>query len=148
MGATSELFIQMQDELVNTCEQVENGDIEILDAVIEFRKQRSFHEQMLKEIGSFENQYFNEIENSAKEHQNEYRGAKFEFRAGRKNFDYSKIDEVVKAKENAKAVESKYKTAWDLSQKGTSALDEDTGEILQIPIVKYGKSTMVVKLPK
>lgn len=148
MGATSELFIQMQDELVNTLDSVENGDINVLDAVIEFRKQKAFHEQMIKEINHFESENYNEIEISAKEHQNEFRGAKFEFRAGRKTFDFSEINEVVDAKKKAKEVEAKYKTAWQLNQKGTSALDEDTGEILQIPTVKYGKSSMVVKLPK
>lgn len=148
MGATSELFLQIQDEFVNTCDNVENGNTELLEAVIEMRKQRAFHEQMLKDISSFESEYLNEIENSAKEHQNEFKGAKFEFRAGRKTFDFSGIEEVKIAKQNAKEIESKYKTAWELNQKGTSALDEDTGEILQIPSVKYGKSSMVVKLPK
>lgn len=148
MGATSELFIQMQDELVNVCEQVENGDIEILDAVVQMRKQRSFHEEMLKEIGNFENQYFNEIENSAKEYQNEFRGAKFEFRGGRKTFDFKGIKEIETANTKLKDAKSKYQLAWEMNQKGQVSVDPDTGEVLQIPAVKYGKSSMVVKLPK
>lgn len=148
MGATSELFIQMQDQLVNTINQVENGDIQVLDAVIEMRKQREFHEQMLKEISHFESEKYNEIELEAKEHQNEFRGAKFEFRSGRKTFSFKGIDEVEKATEDLKTVKDKYQSAWEMKQKGLAPVDEDTGEVLQLPTVSYGKSSMVVKLPK
>lgn len=148
MGATSELFIQMQDELVNTINQVESGDIEVLDAVIKMRKQKAFHEEMLKEIAHFENEKFNEIELEAKEYQNEFRGAKFEFRNGRKTFSFKGIDEVEKATKDLKSVKDKYQSAWEMKQKGLAPVDEDTGEVLQLPTVSYGKSSMVVKLPK
>lgn len=148
MGATSELFIQMQDQLVNTINQVENGDIQVLDAVIEMRKQREFHEQMLKEISHFESENYNEIELEAKEHQNEFRGAKFEFRNGRKTFSFKGIEEVEKATKDLKSVKDKYQSAWEMKQKGLAPVDEETGEVLQIPTVSYGKSSMVIKLPK
>lgn len=148
MGAISELYIQMQDEFINTCDNVENGNIELLEAVIEMRKQKAFHEQMIKDINEFEAQNYNDIENSAKDYQNEFRGVKFEFRGGRKTFDFKGIEEVQIAKDNAKEIEQKYKTAWEMKQKGFAPVDEETGEVLQIPIVKYGKSSMIVKLPK
>ncbi len=149
MGATKELFIQMQDELVNTCDAVENGDINVLDAVIELRKQKQFHEEMLKEIKNFETQYSDEIEQEATANQNEYRGATFEFRAGRKTFDFSKIKEVKIAKDNVKELEQKYKQAFEMKQKGMTAIDESTGEIItELPTVKYAKSSIIVKLPK
>lgn len=148
MGATSELFIQMQDKFINTCNNVENGNIELLEGVIEMRKQKAFHEQMIKDINAFEYENYNEIESSAKEHQNEFRGVKFEFRGGRKTFDFKGIEEVQIAKDNAKEIEQKYKTAWEMKQKGFAPVDEETGEILKLPNVKFGKSIMVVKLPK
>lgn len=148
MGGISELYIQMQDELINTCNEVENGNKEILDAIIELRKQKQFHEQILKEINTFESQYFTEIECTAKEHENEFKGVKFEFRAGRKTFDFKGIQEVEIAKQNAKEIEQKYKSAWDMKQKGMIPIDEDTGEVLPIPKVKYSKSSMIIKLPK
>ena len=40
MGRTKELFYQLQEEFVAKCQAVENGDISILDAVIDFRKQK------------------------------------------------------------------------------------------------------------
>lgn len=148
MGVTSEMFIQMQDALVNDISRVENGEVHLLEATIELRKQKAFHEQMIENIKSFESENFNEIEVQAKEYQNEYKGSTFEFRNGRKTFDFKGIEEVEIAKDNAKEIEAKYKAAWEMKQKGLAPVDEDTGEVLQVPTVKYGKSVMVVKLPK
>ncbi len=148
MSKTKELFIGMQDELINTFNAYENGDINVLDAVIYLREQKAFHEEMLKNIKDFESENQHEIELEANANQNEYKGAKFEFRAGRKTFDYSKIEEVATAKNNVKELEQKYKSAWENHQKGLVPVDAETGEILQLPEMKVGKSTMVVKMPK
>lgn len=148
MGATNEMFIQMQDALVNDLNKIKNGEVHLLQATIELRKQRVFHEEMIEEIKAFESENYNEIEAEAKEYQNEYGGASFEFRNGRKTFDFNGIEEIKEAKEHAKKVESKYKSAWEMKQKGLAPVDEETGEVLQVPTVKYGKSVMIVKLPK
>lgn len=147
MGVSKDLFISMQEALVDTIERTENGYINHLDAVIELRKQKSFHEEMLKSISEFESENYNEIELQAKDYDNKYKGVKFEFRNGRKTFDFSKIEEVKIADANLKEIKKKYQTAWDSVQKGITPVDDSTGEILQVPIMSQGKSVMVVKIP-
>lgn len=137
---------QLQDQFLKILEQVESGDINFLEAVIEVRKIKLGINSLLKDLDAFENEYYNEIQMEASEHQNEYKGAKFEFRNGRKMFDFKGIDEVEKANQELKAIKDKYQSAWENRQKGLVPIDEETGEILNLPVVKYGKSSLVVKL--
>lgn len=147
MGATSEMFIQMQEEFMNTCENVDNGEISVLDAVIEMRNQRAMHEQMLKNFKNFEKEKADEIETEADAYGNKYKGATFEFRSGGKSFDYKGISEIDELENQLKEKKSLYKTAWENKQKGLLNVTED-GEELQLPKVKYRASSMIVKLPK
>lgn len=147
MGATSELFIQMQDEFVNTCNAIEEGNLDLLDGVINLRKQRVFYEEMASNIKTFESQYQEEIQQKAQDFGNEYKGVKFEFRKGGKTFDYKGIEEWKIASTNLKEIEDKYKSAWENAQKGNMSVTED-GEVLQLPQVNYRKDSMIIKLPK
>lgn len=147
MGRMSELHIQMQDELINQINLEENGECSVLDTIIYMRKERAFHEEMLNNIKKFETQKIDSIQTEAEQYQNEYKGAKFEFRSGGKTFDYSNIREVQEEEEKLKALKEKYKSAWEMKQKGFEPVTED-GEILELPIPKYRKDSMIVKLPK
>lgn len=146
MEANSNFKVQMQDEIINTCEDYKNGNIQLLEAVLRLRKRRVECESILKNIAAFEAEHYNEIELSAKEHQNEFRGAKFEFRNGRKTFDFSNIKEINDVTQKLTDTKSKYQTAWEMHQKGVAPVDADTGEVLELPTMKQGKSSMVVKL--
>lgn len=137
---------QLKDKFLKIIEQVESGDINYLDATIEVRKMKLELNELLNNLNAFESEYYNEIEMEAQEYQNEYKGAKFEFRSGRKMFDFKGIDEVDKANQRLKEVKQKYQSAWENNQKGLAPIDAETGEILNLPIVKYGKSSVVVKL--
>lgn len=144
---TETQFNHLREELVSQMNQAEEGEISILDAVIHMRKQRAFYEEMLKHIKSFEDENRDSIQEEAEMYENTYKGATFEFRSGGKTFDYSKIDEVAEAEEKVKELKDKYKLAFENSQKGLLAISED-GEELQLPIPKYRKSSLIIKLPK
>ena len=65
MGATSELFIAMQDEIMQTTQRVEDGMLTPLDAVIDLRQKRAVLEDSLALIKDFEQDKLEEIEQAA-----------------------------------------------------------------------------------
>lgn len=148
MIRTKDLFMQMQEDFVNTCNDVENGNISVLDAVIHFRRQKEVHEQMLENIKAFEAENIEQIEQEASYNQNQYKGAKFEFRGGGKSFNFKNIQEWEYAKDNLKEIEEKYKAVYLNKEKGLATYDETTGEELPIPEVIFRKSSLIVKLEK
>jgi len=64
---------------------------------------------------------------------------------GRKQFDFKNIDEWKVAKENLVQIENKYKSVYENNKNGISSLNEQTGEVLQTPIVTFSKSSLSVK---
>ena len=148
MIRTKDLFMQMQEDFVNTCNDVENGNISVLDAVITLRRQREIHEQMLENIKAFEAENIEQIEREASYNQNQYKGAKFEFRGEGKSFSFKNIKEWEYAKDNLKEIEEKYKNVYLNKEKGLATFDESTGEELSIPEVTFRKSALIVKFEK
>jgi hypothetical protein len=64
---------------------------------------------------------------------------------GRKQFDFKHIEEWKIAKYNLAEIESKYKSVYENQQKGLSSFNESTGEVLDVPIVTFSKSSLAVK---
>ncbi len=146
MGATSELVIKMQDELMNTIHQAKEGELSQLDAIIQLRETRKNLENSIGIIKDFEDDNREHIASEANEYPDGYKGYQFEFRNGRKMYSYKGIPEWEKANESKKEIESKYKTMLDAKIKGAvhANVSED-GEELPLPEISYGKSSLVVK---
>lgn len=64
---------------------------------------------------------------------------------GRKQFDFKHIEEWKIAKDNLAEIESKYKSVYENQQKGLSSFNEQTGEVLEVPVVTFSKSSLAVK---
>ena len=64
---------------------------------------------------------------------------------GRKQFDFKHIEEWKIAKDNLAEIESKYKSVYENQQKGLSSFNESTGEVLDVPVVTFSKSSLAVK---
>jgi hypothetical protein len=71
-------------------------------------------------------------------------GINFELREGAKNFDFKGIAEIDKMEQELKDLKEKYKRAYFAVQDGLVALTND-GELLEIPTIKYNKSSLIVK---
>ena len=61
---------------------------------------------------------------------------------GKREYDYSDIEEWQIAKDNLKEIEEKYK---QVALSKVSSLDESTGEVLQRPIITFSKSSIMIK---
>lgn len=146
MKNTKETRTGVEDEFCTAVKNYEDGNVGLLDTVITLRKQRKLLESIVNEIKDFEYKYYNELEIASKDVNNQYMGAKFSFRAGKKTFDFSEIEEVKIARENLKEIEGKYKSAWYMQQKGMMPVDEQTGEVLKVPLMKQSKSSLTIDL--
>ena len=146
MGRTKELFYQLQEEFVAKCQAVEDGDISILDAVIEFRKQKKECEDYIEIIKQFESSNIEQIEIQVDQNSGYYKGAELSVRQGGKIYNYTKITEWQKASEHLKAIEERYKNALINKEKGLMTVDQDGVILEEYPEVTYRKSSLIVKL--
>lgn len=131
-------------DILNLIQRAEDGEMSLLDAVIQLRKIKESCDSTLSFIKEFEDKYKDQIETEASAYQNEYKGATFEFRAGGKMFSFKGISEIEQKEAELKALKDRYQSAWENKQKGLLAVTED-GEELQLPTVSYRKSSMIVK---
>lgn len=117
-----------------------------LSAVIELRKEREHLENSLALIKEFEAENYDLIQNEAEKYQNQYKGFKFEFRNGRKTYDFKAIPEWQSAEKYKKEIEAKYKSMLEAKIKGAphANISED-GEELPLPEIKYSKSSLIIK---
>lgn len=75
-------------------------------------------------------------------------GYQFEKRNGSARYDFSHIQEHSELKSKIKAFEEKSKQAYRNWQKGITAVDDETGEVIPQPKVTYSKDVLIVKSNK
>ena len=120
---------------------VEVGNINALDAFAIFKKMESLFNEAKKSIDSLaidEAETFGESTFS-------HNGQKYEVRNGATRYSFKGIQEWEEKNEELKAIEEKYKQAYKNFKIGLSALDEITGELIDLPTVTQSKSSLIVK---
>ena len=154
MGSTKEMFIQIQEELLNVSNKCENGELSNLDALIEMRNTKQEAEKTLEIIKQFETDKINEIAHEAEQYGGTYRGFEIKSVNGRKVYNYKGISEIEEKQKEAKVLEEQYKNAFEGILKGivqTTEVDgvkywiDENGELKQIPELQIGKSYLTVK---
>jgi hypothetical protein len=137
---------QFREQTVNEVQQVINsiivgidlGNVNPLEAFAVFKKMEKMFDEAKKKIDLLA------IEEAEKFGQKsfEYNGQKYEVRDGAKRIDFSNIEEWKIANENLKEIEDKYKKVSLISH---AVIDQVTGEILPKPLIKFSKSSLIVK---
>jgi len=150
MGYSREIFTKMNAHLMQQITDAEMGDASHLDTFIELRAQRDLLNQNLDLIKSYEDDNSHLLIDEMSNYPEGYRNKIFELRSGRTTFDFKCIPEWDAVDTKKREIESKYKLMYQAVQKGFehSRIDPDTGEILPMPTVKYGKSSIVLKSKK
>lgn len=157
MGATKDLFISIQDELVNSIDKYENGEVSALETLLYLRGFKNKAEEVLSVVKDFENQNIEQIENEAKQFGNFYNGFEIKKVNGRTSYVYKNIPEVLALDNQKKSIEQKYKSAFDGYQKGIVQTTEDNGELKWIdengelkpfPELSHSASYIMVKQSK
>lgn len=147
MGFSSELFIDMQNELMDRVQQAENGDINHIDALIEFRAYKKYMEESINLLKEYENDHFNEIEQAVKEYPEGYRGYEFEVRNGRQIWDFKHIPEWQTHDNAKKECEQRYKNAFKARQNNLLVATEEGEEVI-LPKMDYAKGSIILKVKK
>ena len=154
---TKDYFMQLQEELQQTHELCENGELSNLDALIKMRNAKAQAESILETVKKFEDDRLNEISNEAEKYGGKYCGYEIKAVNGRKGFNFKGIEEIEAKDTEKKQLEEKYKSAFDGFQKGTVQTTEvdgvrywiDTdGELKPFPELTIGKSYLTVKQSK
>lgn len=156
MQSNSELFIQMQDELINTARLAEEGEMSKLDAVLYMSGYKKNLEEGLAIIKDFEDKNINEIAHEASQYPEGYKGFEIKEVSGRKKYSFKNVPEIEQAQSDVKKLEDKYKSAFDGVVKGTVQVVEDNetgvkywvdadGCVNPLPELSIGKSYLLIK---
>ena len=116
-----------------------NGEINPLEAYIDLKSIESCLKDVLKGL---QEDAINEAEKYGKgEH--EAFGAKFNIRNGATRYDFKKIAEWAEMSAKLKAFEEARKS---IIKSGQSEVYDANGELIELPIVKPGATTIAIKL--
>lgn len=150
----SELFIEMQDYLLQVGEKVQEGELSNLDGLIEMRKAKQKAEQVLDIVKNFEDTRLDEISNEAEQYGGKYCGYEIKAVNGRKMFNFKGIASIDEATNRVSELQDKFKDAFEGFQKGTVQTTEEDGvrywidsdgELQLFPELNIGKSFLTIK---
>ena len=152
-----QIIIELEKFVNSVKEDYENGDLNILDSVLELKYIKEMINSTLADIKEFENSNLNEIALASQENNGNYHGFNFVQVNGRKTFSFKGIEEVEQATKQAKKLEEKYKLAYEGVIKGTTMVEEvdgvkmwvsPDGELLPLPELNIGASYLTIKQAK
>lgn len=157
MGKSNEMFISIQEELLNTILEVEEGELSNLDGLIKMREAKSEADKILEIVKDFEDKRINEISSDAEQFKGKYLNYEIKHVNGRKSYVFKGIPEIEEATKIVTEKQDKYKSAFDGFQKGTVQTTEENGiihwidengELKPFPELTIGKSYLTVKKTK
>lgn len=149
MGKNKELFMDMLTEIADVAIQFDNGDIEILNALTQLENYKGPLQRGLDVIKHFKDQNTEEIDAASKNFKDGYGGYLIEVRNGGRMLNFKGIEEWQECDELKKDCEKKYKTMLDAKIAGNANANiSKDGEVLELPVVTYRKSSVILKEKK
>jgi len=154
MERSKEMFLQVQEELLELHNQTIEGEVSNLDALIKMRNAKADAEKVLEIVKTFEDDRLNEIASEAESYGGNYQGFEIKSVNGRKMFNYKSIPQITDLESQKKTLEDKFKNAFEGFQKGivqTTEVDgvrywiDEDGELQLFPELTIGKSFLQIK---
>jgi hypothetical protein len=132
--------LTVKETIDNIIHAIELGYVNPLDAFAVFKELEKRFNEAKKQIDEL-------AYNESEKYDKTFKIGSYQFTRveGRKQFDFKNIDEWKVAKENLVQIETKYRSVYENNKNGISSLNEQTGEVLQTPIVTFSKSSLSVK---
>ena len=146
MGASSEYFIQLQEQFLNDCDRYENGHISALDVAVKFKDEMSFLEHLSNQRKTWIDENLESVSNEADNYNNEYKGYKVTLQS-RETLNFKMIPQWQQFEQQKKELEEKSKLALKLVKKGGLNVDEN-GEEIPLPEVKVSSFIKMEKINK
>lgn len=154
MSKANEMFLEIQSELLEIENQVIEGELSNLDALIKMREARTQADKINEIVKTFEDNRINEIANEASNYPEGYCGFEIKMVNGKELYSFKNIPQIVQLDNDKKALEDKFKTAFKGIVKGVVQTTEEDGvkywidensEMQPIPELNIGKSYLLVK---
>lgn len=154
MERSKEMFLQVQEELLELHNQTIEGEVSNLEALITMRKAKVEAEKVLEIVKTFEDDRLNEIATESESYGGTYQGFEIKSVNGRKMFNYKSIPQITELESQKKTLEDKFKNAFEGFQKGivqTTEVDgvrywiDEDGELQLFPELTIGKSFLQIK---
>jgi len=154
MSKANEMFLEIQSELLEIENQVIEGELSNLDALIKMRNARTQADKINEIVKTFEDNRINEIANEASQYPEGYCGFEIKMVNGKELYSFKNIPQIVQLDNDKKALEDKFKTAFKGIVKGVVQTTEEDGvkywidensEMQPIPELNIGKSYLLVK---
>jgi len=154
MSKANEMFLEIQSELLEIENQVIEGELSNLDALIKMRNARTQADKINEIVKTFEDNRINEIANEASQYPDGYCGFEIKMVNGKELYSFKNIPQIVQLDSDKKALEDKFKTAFKGIVKGVVQTIEEDGvkywidensEMQPIPELNIGKSYLLVK---
>lgn len=130
MISSKEHYENIQMEMLQTISDVENGEINHLDAFLNMRQHKESAEQILQAVKTFEENNLTRISELADANQNKYMGFEIKEISGRKTYSFKGIEEIEDAEKHKKQLEEKYKFAHEGIVKGTVKGEYEDGHLI------------------
>lgn len=135
MSLSSQLFEQYQQEFINKCQEVEDGNVSPLEAAVNFKEEMDFLNQLAEERKTWLNENVDSITDEAAAYGKDgFRGFIFS-KMYKETPSFKHIPAWVALENQKKALEQKSKLALRMVQNGGLNVDEN-GEVIPLPIVK------------
>lgn len=137
--------MKVTNEIMNIATDVANGETNALDAwtlLTEIKKAaetalKQIKESTLAEAANYTDKRF------------DHNGWTFELRDGSRRYDFSGCPSWVAVDQAKKDVEAALKAALQAAEKGAIVpLDEETGELIPLPVVKYSEPSITIRPAK
>ncbi|ALR29730.1 hypothetical protein ATE47_03980 [Chryseobacterium sp. IHB B 17019] len=146
MSLTGQLYEEYQQEFIERCQQVEEGEISPLVAAVQFKEEMDYLSQLAEDRKTWLNENVDEITNEAEQYgKNGFRGFVFT-KQYRETSSFKHIAAWNQAENQKKAIEAKAKLAWKMVQNGLPNVDAETGEEIPLPEIKVSSFIKAEKL--
>lgn len=135
MGFTSQQFEQYQQEFLERCEQVEQGNVSPIDLAVEFHQEMQYLNKLQEDYKAWLNENVDSITYESEQYGKDgYKGLIFS-KQTRETLSFKNIPEWTKVDDERKKIEMRSKMAWKNIQNGIMNVDADGVEI-PLPEVK------------
>lgn len=135
MSLTGQLYEQYQQEFIERCQEVEEGNLSPIEAAVQFKEEMDYLNQLSEDRKTWLNENVDAITNEASQYGKDgYKGFVFT-KMYRENPSFKHIPDWSKAEKQMKAIEARSKLAYKMVQNGGLNVDEN-GEEIPLPEVK------------
>lgn len=146
MSLTGQLYEQFQQEFIDNCQRVEEGELSPLECAVIFKEEMDYFSSLAEDRKTWLNENVDTVTSAAEGYGKEgYRGLVFT-KQYRETPSFKHIPSWMDAENSKKSIEAKSKLAWKSVQNGMPNVDAETGEEIPLPEIKVSSFIKIEKI--